>query len=295
MERLACDRFKTTCIIEGQDFTTKVFIDKQNKRVKLIECKGNKEKAVNELIEFSSKQGMGKIITVMKENEATEFLTKEFVAEGKIEGYFKGEDGFCISYFIDKDRSKSKRIIEEEEILKKAFEHSGDFVYTDNEAYRIRTATEDDAESITEIFNKVFTSYPTPMDNPEYVKDIMKQNVLFKIAEKSGKIISVASADMDTAKLNAEMTDCATLPEYRGKGLLGDLIFQLEEELREKRYITLFSLSRALSTGINIVFSKHGYVYSGRQINNCDIMGKFEDMNLWVKKLIYPIRRGVTK
>jgi putative beta-lysine N-acetyltransferase len=286
VEKVVCDTNPKICIIEGHDYNIKVFIDRYNKRTKLIECMGNKEKAVEKIIEYSSKQGLGKIITVMIEDEAKELIAKGFVTEGKIEGYFKGKDGFCISYFIDEDRSKSERLEEEDDIIKKALEYSGDFVYANNESYEIRTATEDDAERITKIFNKVFTSYPTPMHNPEYIKEVMQNNTLFKIAEKSGEIISVASADMDVTKLNAEMTDCATLPEYRGKGLLGDLIFKLEEELREKRFVTLFSLSRALSTGINIVFSKQGYSYSGRQINNCDIMGKFEDMNIWVKRLM---------
>ncbi|HCP15639.1 MAG TPA: putative beta-lysine N-acetyltransferase, partial [Peptococcaceae bacterium] len=27
------------------------------------------------------------------------------------------------------------------------------------------------------------------------------------------------------------------------------------------------------------------YEYSGRLVNNCDICGGFEDMNIWVKRL----------
>lgn len=64
-----------------------------------------------------------------------------------------------------------------------------------------------------------------------------------------------------------------------------ELVHHLEQELKIKGFITLFSLSRALSTGINIVFSKHGYEYTGRLVNNCNIMGRFEDMNIWVKSL----------
>jgi hypothetical protein len=73
-----------------------------------------------------------------------------------------------------------------------------------------------------------------------------------------------------------------------GKGVLSQLIYHLEQELADKGFITLFSLSRALSSGINIALSKHGYDYTGRLVNNCNIMGRFEDMNIRVKTGINP-------
>lgn len=36
---------------------------------------------------------------------------------------------------------------------------------------------------------------------------------------------------------------------------------------------------------MNRVLVQHGYAYSGRLVNNCDICGGFEDMNLWAKEL----------
>jgi hypothetical protein len=34
---------------------------------------------------------------------------------------------------------------------------------------------------------------------------------------------------------------------------------------------------------MNIVFMRAGFEYCGRLINNCDIYGQYEDMNIWVK------------
>jgi len=56
-------------------------------------------------------------------------------------------------------------------------------------------------------------------------------------------------------------------------------------ELKNKGYIIVYSIARALSYGMNIVFAKQNYIYGGRLINNCNIMGKFEDMNIWFKEL----------
>lgn len=81
------------------------------------------------------------------------------------------------------------------------------------------------------------------------------------------------------------MLKAVTIPEYRGQGLLSNLVYSLEQDLTQKGFYTLYSLSRAMNPGINAVLFKLGYKYTGRLINNCHICGGFEDMNIWVKKL----------
>ena len=113
----------------------------------------------------------------------------------------------------------------------------------------------------------------------------MNDKVLYKVAALNDKIIGIASADMDKENLNAEITDCATNPDCRGKGVLSNIINSLEKELKNNRFITLYSIARAINPGINIALSKQSYNYSGRLINNCNICGSFEDMNIWVKNI----------
>ncbi len=59
----------------------------------------------------------------------------------------------------------------------------------------------------------------------------------------------------------------------------------LEIELNKRNFRVLYSLSRAINPGINKVLSRLKYNYTGRLINNCDICGGYEDMNIWVKCL----------
>ena len=67
--------------------------------------------------------------------------------------------------------------------------------------------------------------------------------------------------------------------------MLSSIILSLEVALAHQRIKTLYSLSRAMSYGMNIILSRNNYQYAGRMIKNCNIMGDFEDLNLWVKSI----------
>jgi putative beta-lysine N-acetyltransferase len=133
------------------------------------------------------------------------------------------------------------------------------------------------------LYGKVFKIYPTPMNNPEYVKKCMKGGTVFYIFYYEGEIISAASAEINAFYHNAEITDCATLPEHRQHGLMKHLIAKLEEHLVSHEIYCIYSLARSLSFGMNGALHQHGYSYRGRLANNCYIFDKLEDMNLWVK------------
>ena len=114
----------------------------------------------------------------------------------------------------------------------------------------------------------------------------MERNVLYRaVKDETGRIVSAASAEVDDKHSNAELTDCATEPEQRGKGLMFHILSALEADLRERGIMTAYSLARARSVGMNRVFHRLRHEYSGRLVNNCDIYGQFEDMNIWVKRL----------
>lgn len=271
--------------ISNKHFQANLFIDNHNQRLKIVDYEGDPAVLASRMIKLCQEDGLGKIIAVIDDRDEKVFRHNGYILEGNIPGYFKGKDGHCLSYFTKQERAHSIPLEKEDMIISQAQEVRGQYQFSENNKFVFRDANESDANQLAKLYDTVFKSYPTPMDNPAYIKKVMNQKVLFKVAEVAGQIVSAASADMNSVLLNAEITDCATLTEYRGQGLLSDLIYQLEGELIKKDFVTLFSLSRALSVGVNIVLVKQGYVYSGRQINNCDIMGKFEDMNIWVKRL----------
>lgn len=273
-------------IVEQDDYTTKFYIDYQSERLKVLNYRGNVEKVVKNAIELCGKYGLGKIYATVREEDCQVYLHNGFVNEAIIDGYFKGKIGYNVSYFYDSVRAISYRILEEDEIIEDVRKYESQYEPLQKSEFNIRTANENDAEALAILYDKVFKTYPTPVHKAEYVNKVIRSNkVFFKVAEYNNQIVSATSADLNHEYLNAEVTDCATFPEFRGKGLLSELVFELENDLQRKNFQVLYSIARAISSGINIVFSKHGYTYAGRQINHSNIMGKFEDMNIWVKKL----------
>ena len=272
--------------VEQDDYSSRLFFDLHNSRLKLNQYQGNVDKVIKNTIDLCGKYGIGKILATVRETDRQAFFDHGFVQEAVIAGYFQGETGYNVSFFYDQARAFSARIKEEDEIIAKAEEYWGQFSPLENSEFIFRTGSREDAPDMAYLYDTVFKTYPTPMDNENYISGVIQDDlVLFKVAEYDKRIVSAASAELNKEFFNAEITDCATFMEFRGKGLLSELVYHLENLLQEKKYVTLYSVARATSPGINIVFSKHGYEYTGRQINNSNIMGKLEDMNIWVKRL----------
>ncbi len=91
---------------------------------------------------------------------------------------------------------------------------------------------------------------------------------------------------MDPSSRSAEMTDFATLPDYRGFSLASHLLSEMEQNIVDEGIETGFTIARAASIGMNVTFAKGGYEYSGRLRNNTNISGDIESMNVWYKKLV---------
>ena len=270
------------CKVKGVKF----YLDETNKRVKIGSRKSVPVKDLEAIIKFASEHGAGKVLCNCLKDELGVFYDAGFILEGKIEGFFRGDSAYCMSCFICDQRKQNHNHEDENAIIGKCLAVKGTYEYNEKDfKYIIRDAGEQDINDIVALFSEVFSTYPTPVYDEEYIRDTMNGKILYKVAVCDGKIIGMASADLDCKNLNAEITDCATHPEFRGKGILSNIIYFLEQDLRRKGYITLYSLARAVNPGVNIALSKHDYKFKGRMVNNCNICGSFEDMNIWVKGL----------
>lgn len=263
----------------------KVYVDYTNERLKILDYQCISENLIKDIIDFAKDEGLGKIISNCRIRLLKPFRNSGFIIEGLINGFFQGEDAYCVSYFINPKRQESSKKEEEDAILYQCVTDSKRFSHQGGKKYCIRQADVRDIPQMIKLFSTVFETYPSPVFSIEYLKKVMSEHVMFKVAEEDGKIISIASAEMDKWNLNAEITDCATYPEHRGKGMLQNLIYSLETDLKEKGFKTAYSLSRAINPGINKSLSRLEYKYCGRLVNNCHICGGYEDMNIWVKRL----------
>lgn len=265
---------------------THMYFDHANKRLIILDFSEISGAAINEIINQAEADGLGKIIAYCRIKQLKPFRDNGFTVEGLINGFFKGEDAFCVSYFADPDRSISGYKEQEDYILSKCTkEIINKRNHRPNNLFTVRDASLCDIPEMTALFSEVFETYPSPVFSPEYLQKVMNEKVLYKVAVHEERIVSIAAADMDALNLNAEITDCATYPQYRGKGLLSNLIYSLEDTLKKRGFYTLYSLSRSINESINMALCKHEFRYGGRLVNNCHICGCFEDMNIWVKKL----------
>ncbi|MFP4697737.1 MAG: putative beta-lysine N-acetyltransferase [Eubacteriales bacterium] len=269
--------------IEG---TSKIKMDDFNNRIKIVSYSGLAENLIDKILDLAKEKDVGKIFYIGSKDEVNKFKDLGFIMEAKANNFLNGESGYFLSKFLLPERKMCLHIPEEEEVLIEAREYINNNykVHTYNN-YFIRDGHKEDVKQLATLYDSVFETYPSPMNDPDYILYAMNNNVVFKVALQNDKIVSAASADIDPTNFNAEMTDCATYISHRGHGLMSRLIYELEKDLKNKNFKSLYSMARSISIGMNIVFAKHNYQYGGKLINHAHICGQFENMNIWVKEL----------
>lgn len=264
---------------------SKIYIDYVNNRVKIVNFHKISVQTIKRIIRFASKQHLSKVICNCDISSFQNFCNAGFILEGKIDSYFKGEDALRMSYFIIGNRKICKNDNMENLFLIKSLNVKNSFEFNNNFKYQIRDARESDIDELIDLFSNAFFAYPASIYDRDYLIQNMNKKVLCKVATFNGKIISAASAYLDYENLNAEIADCATYPHYRDKGILSNIVYFLESDIKKKGFISLYSLSRSINPGMNIVLSKHGYNFRGKLVNDCNICGDFESMNIWAKDI----------
>lgn len=296
--RLTLDRgVRTTAIgqiygldfeIEGDGFVVRVFFDHYNRRLKVLDYSVTDYRALSARLTWLARANeFDKIFLKAKKDDWQRFLGLGFMLEGILRYFYRGEDAYVLSKFGSNDRISSPHLIEESELIEELMSSPPSYeVPPLPEGYRLGLAREEDIPALVALYRTVFKTYPSPLTHPDYIQQTMRRNMIYRIVVNgSNEVVSAASAEVDEKNSNAELTDCATLKTERGRGLMYLLLSDLESDLRERGIMNGYTLARARSVGMNRVFYRLGYEYSGRLLNNCDIYGQYEDMNIWVKRL----------
>jgi len=260
-----------------------------NSRIYLMKLYSRDIPAIfSKMDELSEKNSYTKIFTRVPEKLSGFFKDNGYVKEAEIPGFFNSiNTAAFMSKFLSPERKKEKKPEEVKkniELAKAKFSSSPAAPALPPE-FEISPAVPKDAEEMAEVYKVVFKTYPFPIHDPEYLKKTMKENIIYFCARTNGKIAALSSAETYENWQAVEMTDFATLPDYLGNGLAVHLLFRMEHEMKEKNYITAYTIARALSPGMNITFSKMGYNYSGTLVNNTNIFDGIESMNVWYKHL----------
>jgi putative beta-lysine N-acetyltransferase len=261
---------------------------KLNDRIYLIKLdKNDIPDVIDHIHNLALQEAYGKIFCKVPGSSASIFISHGFIIEAIIPQYYNSkEDAFFVSKFLNSDRllniEKDKLfnlslLLSENRKKKLDFplHHSDQLIQLDSSR----------AEEISTVFRKVFDSYPFPVFDPEYIRQTMKSHVQYFGVERKKKLIALASAEIDKSGKNAEMTDFATLPEYRGKNLSVSILSAMEKKMQEQQITTLYTIARLNSIPMTKTFLKLNYTYAGTLIKNTNIAGMIESMNVLYKHL----------
>ena len=237
------------------------------------------------LIETAEQLGRGRVVIFAEASNVSSFEDAGYTLEGVMPGFYKGEEDCavlgCAIGAPTLELADAAAIEATNQILARA----------QNERRAPRPSIEttrarvNEAREIAELLDETFRAYPTPSHDPAYVARLIEEGTPFRIVREDKEIIACASADLVREAKTAELTDCATRPEHRGRGLMQSILQDLMEDLRKMGYPTAFTLARARIPGVNLAFKRLGFELRGHMARSCRIGTRLEDMSIWSRHL----------
>ncbi|CAM4276122.1 putative beta-lysine N-acetyltransferase [Zobellia roscoffensis] len=236
---------------------------------------------------IAHKMDYDKILSRVPEEAKEVFKSKGHVVEAKIPKLYNGEKaGYFLADYLNTERAKSnikvkKTITSVKTIALAANSTSEDAHFALPEYLEVRKLEESDLPAIIQLHKKAFLSYPFPIHEPEYLKQLLKNNHEFYGLFEKGELLVSAILKVQESESSIEIVDFATHPNYNGQNLNYYLVQEIKKRVVNSKYKTIYALVRATSYGLNITFSKHGFLLGGTLMNNTVIRGNLESMNVW--------------
>lgn len=273
--------------INTPDFNVELELSPVNKRIILYQYKLRNTAAVSVFVEYldnlCDSNGFGKVWGKLPEEDSRQLLKYGFIREAAIPSYFApGKDAVICSRFYGERKLSRNTLLNKQMVMEMQKSATVNCEINSCPGYHFKIAGKNDTRLLANLYQQVFASYPYPVHDPGYLQRCMDYT-RYMLAFREDQLVAAASAEMNCTYRNAEMTDFATLPSERGRGLAAILLQQLEREMSSANIHSLYTLARSTSPSMNQVFKKMGYKYTGTLINNCHIAGDFEDMNVYCK------------
>lgn len=272
--------------IEDDGYSVRLFFDNYNRRLKVLDYEARDYgRMVQRVDELADANGFDKIFFKAREDDWQQFLTCGYQLEGILKYFYDGDNAFVMSKFRSVERAHNRLVVDENDLIETLMRMDRTTEPKPMpEGYQLVTCTEEHIPELITLYKNVFATYPSPLTSEDYVRQTMRRHMIYRaILDNDGYVVSAASAEIDRKHSNAELTDCATHQSARGKGLMRHLLDRIVNDLDGMGIRTPYTLARAASFGMNLVFYRLGFEYCGRLVNNCDIYGQYEDMNIWVR------------
>ncbi|HNW50099.1 MAG TPA: putative beta-lysine N-acetyltransferase [Prolixibacteraceae bacterium] len=261
--------------------------DHESDRAYLIEMDPSDFPAIIPFMEeLADANGYSKLFAKVPAKYLPAFLNSGYLIEAFVPCFYDGKEDavFLVKYFSEERKRPEGDSLEKfQQMLLIPPEPLTFPLDTD---YDIRALGEPDVRQMVTVFCEVFETYPFPIFDPEFIIKTMDKNSTYYFgAFFRGNLVAISSAECCCVNRNAEMTDFAVVPEHRGRQLALHLLSYMEKKLFREGFITLYTIARLNSLPMNKTFYRMGYKYLGSLINNTQISGKIESMNVWYKIL----------
>lgn len=261
---------------------------RSNDRVYLMKLsRADYPQILDQICELATSNKYSKIFVKVPAWAKQGFEVRGYKTEAYIPNFYHGlEDAFFMAKYLDPSRE-----ITNTKLIDKIIDTAQNAKLVEPAELRLDIGlksdclTPNDVQEMAAVYKKVFQTYPFPIHDPDYLANTMRENIVYLGIREKGKLVAVSSCEMDVPSGNVEMTDFATLPEYRAKGLASHLLMKMENEMKKRGMFTAYTIARAESYGMNIAFAKHRYIFAGTLPNNTNIFGGIESMNVWHKAL----------
>lgn len=262
---------------------------KSNDRIYLMKLSASDMPDITgKIVDMAAEKGYSKIFAKIPALYAPEFLNNGFEIEAFIPDFFNGlEDAlFLAKYFTPSRRRKpADKLSWLSGFLMDFYSSPPEQPPRLDAGPEIIPLGEEHLGEMAQLYDEVFESYPFPIHKPEYLLETMRDNVYYFGIFSKGNLVGLSSSETDRSNLNTEMTDFAVHPSYRKQNLAYYLLRHMEKEMKSLGFKTAYTIARLNSPGMNKTFMKAAYKYSGTLINNTQISGSLESMNIWYKKL----------
>ena len=235
------------------------------------------------LTDEAVRESCGRVVVLVHEELAAGLRAVGTEQEAAMPGFYSGE-GDCAVMGLALDDSRSGPA--DADALQKV-----ERLLRDAPPERSRSAIDTerafvgDGEAIAQLITDTFDHYPTPSGVSAYIDQHIEEGTPFRLVREGDEVVACASADLVPEARTAELTDCATRPTHRGRGLMQAILADLVVDLKELGYPTAFTLARAQVPGVNLAFQRLGFELRGRMAQSCRIGTGLEDMNVWSRRL----------
>lgn len=255
---------------------------RHNDRIYVMHLHGTgHERLIATLDRMAVENGYGKILAKIPATAWHAFQAAGYIREALVPGFFNGQiDGLFIAKFFSKNRERGAR------------QPNLDLTDCTREkqappavpSVSINACAPADSAAMAAVYRQVFESYAFPIHRSEYIRHMMRKNAVYYCARIKNRMVALAAAEIDNANRCCEMTDFATLPDYRRMGLAAGLLDRLDDDALDRKMKTAYTIARADSFGMNRVFKNQEYRYAGCLTKNTQIGGRIRSMTVWYKQ-----------